>query len=279
MPVFGTDQVLLYNVQPWSQLGFGVPNFGDNPFTQNAPLHGLADEIGVIQLFVMTHIDAARRQYPSRNTIERLGKVLNRIQSVLINRSKSANSMRLEGGHGVPSANPWQIHPVPYFSGPIVNNRWLKEYNNLTMIALTNIYQHSDNNLELTITEELAADIWAYFREIRRLIAGELLGLAPTVYDTDTFKFETAHYEAYKPQSQIIRVESLDDPGKVRERFTEDDLQPFLRGIPANMIIPNLAKYPTTKLDNFGGAPGADSTPSNPVTGTSGDGSALQPIV
>lgn len=279
MAAFGTDQVLLYNVEPWSQLGFGVANFGDNPFTQNAPLHGLADEIGVVQLFVMTHIDATRRQYPSRNTVERLGKILNRIQSVLVNRSKAANTMRLEGGHGAPTAIPWTIHPVPYFQGPIVNNRWLREYNNLTMIALTNIYQHSDNNLELTITEELAGDVWAYFREIRRLLAGELLGLLPAVYDTDTFKFLPEHYAAYKPQEQIVRIEAIDDPGKVRERFTEDDLQVFLRGIPANIIIPNLAKYPVTKWDNFGGAPGADQTPSNPTQGTSGNNNALQPIV
>ena len=27
---FGTDQVLLYDVAPWAQLGFGVANFGDN---------------------------------------------------------------------------------------------------------------------------------------------------------------------------------------------------------------------------------------------------------
>lgn len=278
MPSFGTDQVLLYNVQPWSDLGFGVANFGDNAFTQNAPLQGLADEIGVVQLYVMTHIDATRRQYPSRNTIERLGKVLNRIQSILLNRAKPANALRLEGGHGVPSAIPWQIHPVPYFPGPILNNRWLREYNNLTMIALTNIYQHSDNNLELTITEELAGDIWAYFREMRRLVAGELLGLLPTVYDTDTFQFTVEHYNAYKPQAQIIRVESLDDPGKVRERFTEDDLAMFLRGIPANMIIPNLAKFPVTSLDNFGGPQGPQA-PTNGIQGASGEKSALEPIV
>lgn len=274
---FGTDQVLLYNVDPWNELGFGVPNFGNNPFTQNAPLHGLADEIGVVQLYVMTHVDAMRRQYPSRNTIERLGKVLNRIQAVLMNRAKASNVTRLEGGHGVPSASPWQIHPVPYFTGPIVNNRWLKEYNNLTMIALTNIYQHSDNNLELTITQELAGDIWQYFREVRSLLAGELLGLAREVYDTDAFRFTAEHYNAYQPQDIIVRVESIDDPGKVRERFTEDDLQSFLRGIPANLILPNLAKFPTTSHDNFAGTAGATSTVSNPIAGT--DGSALDPVI
>jgi len=275
--MFGTDQVLIYNVEPWAELGFGVPNFGDNPFTQNAPLHGLADEIGVVQLYVMTHVDAMRRQYVSRNTVERLGKILNRIQAVLLNRAKAANATRLEGGHGVPSATPWQIHPVPYFAGPIVNNRWLREYNNLTMIALTNIYQHSDNNLELTITTELASDIWSYFREVRSLLAGELLGLSPDVYDNDAFRFTADHYNAYAPQDHIVRIESLDDPGKVRERFTEDDLQGFLRGIPANLILPNLARFPVTQQDNFAGARGPADAPTTGIGGA--DGSALDPII
>lgn len=274
---FGTDQVLMYNVEPWRELGFGVANFGDNLFTQNAPLHALADEIGVIQLYMMTHVDVTRRQYPSINTVERLGKTLNRIQSVLLNRAKAANEPRLEGGHGSPSAVAWNIHPVPYFGSQIAANHWLREYNNLTMLALTNIYQHSDNNLELTITVELASDVWQYFREIRRMLAGELLGVPKAVYDTDDFRFTPEIYQAYNPQDSIIRIERLDDPGRVQERFTEDDLRPFLRGIPANVMVPLLAKYPTNQYDGFDGSQGSGGV-SEPTVGTE-DGSALDPII
>ena len=265
---FGTDQVLLYNVEPWNRLGFGVANFGNNLFTQNAPLHRLADEIGVVQLYVMTHIDVTRRQYPSRNTIERLGKILNRVFSVLTHRAKDAATMRLEAGHGSPAPQPWNIHPVPYFPGPIVANSWLREYNNLTMIALTNIFQHSDNNLELTITAELAADVAQYFKEMRGLVAGELLGLTPEVYNTPGFKFSAEHYAAYRPQDQIVRVEGIDDPGDVRARFTEDDLRPFLRGIQANLIVPNLAKFPTSPHDDFDGAKGSELQQDDSASGT-----------
>lgn len=274
--IFGSDQVLLYNVDPWGKLGFGVPNFGNNTFTQNAPLHALADEIGVIQLYLMTHIDVTRRQYPSTNTIQRLGKAINRVQSVLQNRVKVPGDNRLEGGHGSPSAIPWNVHPVPYFAGPIVSNRWLREYNNLCMLCLANIYQHSDNNLELTITQEAASDIWQYFQEIKNMLAGELLGLSKEVYNAPGFIFTPEHYATYDPTQLIIRVESIDDPGKVQERFTEDDLSVFLRGIPANLILPNLAKYPTTSNDGFEGTPGATNV-TNPVQGS--DGSALQPIL
>lgn len=69
------------------------------------------------------------------------------------------------------------IHPVPYFNvdQPLVRNRWLREYNQLTMIALANAMQHSDNNIPLTITSEFAAAVWQYFKRLQVLIATELL--------------------------------------------------------------------------------------------------------
>ena len=175
--IFGSDRPLLYNVDPWGELGFAVANFGENYGTLSQPIHGLASEIGRSQLFIMTHIDAQRTQPPSRNTLERLGKVINRVQSVLVSRMKSYSEVRLEGGHATADLKPWRIHPVPYFNGPIVRNHWLTEYNQLCMIALTNIYQHSDNNLSLTITEQFARDVWKYFRQIKVLIGSELLML------------------------------------------------------------------------------------------------------
>ena len=264
---FGSDQVLIYNVEPWAQLGFGCANFGDNEFTQSAPLARLADEIGRVQLFVMTHVDAARHSPPSRNTAERLGRILNRIQTVLESRAKAYPEKRLEPGHGSPAPTAWNIHPVPYFNGPVVRNGWLAEYNHLTMIALANIYQHSDNDLALTITEAAAADVWSYFREVKNMLAGELLGLPTATYEAPGFRFSADVWTNYRPDEVTIRIESLDHPGPVTTRYTEDDLRKFLQGIPANLIAPNLARYPvgvgpfTSQGDEIDGSVSGDVGP------------------
>jgi len=280
---FGTDQVLAYNVQPWVKLGFGVPNFSENHSTVNKPIWRLADEIGKLQLFIMTHVDAARTRPPSRNTIERLGKMMNRINSVLLGRGRNYNELRLEEGHGAPSPAPWNIHPVPYFQSEIVRNHWLQEYNELTMMALTNIYQHSDNNLALTITQELASDVWSYFREVKMLLGRELIGissesgLTEDLLKAEDFQFQPQHYAAYHPERVTVRIESLDGPGEITARFTEDDLRPFLIGIPANLIIPNLAKYPIGPVDDsYSGSVQNDFNRSNPGTDT---GSSLEPVI
>jgi hypothetical protein len=256
--VFGSDRVLLYDVDPWNRLGFGAPNFGNNVGSLSLPISSLVDEIGQIQLYVMTHVDAMRKQPPGINTVRRIGGMCNRIQTVLAGRQRTDPQTRLEPGHFTPAPEIFRIHPVPYFSGPIVRNKWLKEYNQLCMVGLTNMMQHSDNSLSLVITEKFASDIWQYFREIAILLGTELLGLSRAIVEEPTFKFEETHYATYNPSAVTVNVESIDSGVPLFGLPTEDDLEPLMVGIPANMIVPNLRQYPIGPVPGLEGISGAD---------------------
>lgn len=270
--IFGSDRPLLYNVTPWAQLGFAVPNFGDNIGTMSTPIWNLAKEIARIQLFVMTHVDAQRSQFPSRNTVERICKLCNRVQTVLGSRMRLPSDVRLESNHASVNPRPWSIHPVPYFVSDIIKNHWMAEYNELCMIALTNIYQHSDNNLPLTITQQFATDIYAYFREIRRLIGTELLMLDVEQVMGDSFVFTDEHYAAYDPSRYVINTEAIQTPGAIFSRPTEDDLRPLHQGIPANLIVTSLSQYPIDAAGlGWSGQPLPDDAA---AIGTVGSGSA-----
>lgn len=275
---FGTDQVLLYDVAPWAQLGFGVANFGDNTKTQNLVWWRLASEIGKTQLGIMTHVDARREQYPSVNTLMRMGKILNRIKTVLLSRQRTAADVRLEPGHMSPAPMDWLIHPVPYFPGSIVVNPWLLEYNHLCMYALTNIYQNGDNNLALEMTVEASSDIWQFFRRVTELIAGELLVLPRAQYTVDDFLFTDELFKAYNPSAFLPRNEALAQPVGNDTGFTEDDLRPFKNGIPANQILPLLSRYSVTQRDTAPPQPQGNTIQEPAVPGT-GDRSALDPIL
>lgn len=275
--VFGSDRVLLYDVDPWNTLGFGVASFGDNIGTLSVPIAGLVDEIGQQQLFIMTHIDAMRKQPPSRNTVERIGKMCNRVHQVLLGRKKETNDLRVEPGHSTPAPEIWTIHPVPYFNSPVVRNRWLKEYNQLCMIALTNMMQHSDNNLALTITSKFAADCWQYFNEIKILLGSELLNIEPTELVADGFQFTAAHYANYHPENVTMNIEPLDSPGPVLSLPTEDDLRPLLNGIPANLIAPSLKQYPVIGTYDYSGV---QIEPGKGTVAASGQGAAVaKPVI
>lgn len=270
---FATDRVLLYDLDPWNELGFGVPNFGNNIGTLSTPIWNLADYVGQAQLFIMSHIDAQRTQPPSRNTVERLGKLLNRINTVLGSRAKSYSENRLEEQHVTANVRVWNIHPTPYFRSPWLRNHWLAEYNELCMIGMANIYQHSDNNLSLTVTQKFAQDTWQYFREIKLLLGSELLMIPAEQLAEDTFLFTDEHYAKYSPDLVTLNMEALDTPGAIFTASTEDDLQPLFRGIPANVIAPALKQYPVAGANDVSGMP---LPAANAASGTS-DGSAVAP--
>lgn len=265
--LFGTDRVLLYDVDPWKRLGFGVPNFGSTSKTNDGPINtigtlstalwSLADEIAIQQLFIMTHVDAMRAQPPSRNTVERIGKMLNRVHSVLAARQMETNELLTEPGHFRPAPKIWNIHPVPYFNG-LVRNHWLLEYNEFVMIALTNFYQHSDNNLSLDVTRKFAQDIYQFFRQIKLRMGTELLGLPRATVEAEDFLFLKEHYDAYKPNDLVTNIEALDGPGNIFALPTEVDLRPLLEGIPANLILPCLKQYPIGPIPGATGLSGED---------------------
>jgi len=271
---FVSDRALLYDVEPWNRLGFGVPNFGDNVGTKSVPIWNLADYVAKAQLFIMTHIDAQRMQPPSRNTVERLGKLVNRVNSVLGGRMKEYSDLRLEEQHASAELRIWNIHPAPYFRSAIVRNHWLTEYNELCMVGLTNIYQHSDNALSLTITQAFAQDVWKYFREIKLLLGSELLLVPAEQLAADAFIFTDEHYDAYKPDLVTLNFEALDTPGPIQSTSTEDDLRPLFEGIPANVLAPKLRQYPVG--EDLTGLSGAALPAEASAVGTE-DGSAVAP--
>jgi hypothetical protein len=274
---FKTDAVMLYDVEPWNQLGFGVPTFGaDNVSTLNRPIHGLTDEIGKIQLYIMTHIDASRMQPPSRNTIERIGKLCNRCQTVLAGRQKEYNERRLEPGHASPAALVWTIHPVPYFGSTICRNRWLREYSDMLMILLANAYQHSDNGLSLTVTANMARDLYQYVREIKLRMGTELLLLSMDEVADDSFFFKDEHYDQYAPDTVVTRLEAIDRPTSILHLPTEDDLHPLLVGIPATIVLPLLKQYPIGPIPGADGLTGQPLPEAEAAVGTV-DGSAIGP--
>jgi hypothetical protein len=158
-------------------------------------------------------------------------------------------------------------------------NVWLRQYNELVMIALTNMMQHSDNNIAITVTSQFAQDIWQYFNEIKLMIGGELLGLDEETLKKPDFQFELKHWEAYAPSSNIILTEALNTPGRLFNLPTEDDLLGLKMGIPANLIAPNLKQWPVSGDADFAshwpepgsgaapGSPGANENTAGPVIG------------
>ena len=54
---FGTDEILWYNVGEWGNMGYAVPNFGNDPTSLNATICKLVSLMGRNLSAVMHHSD------------------------------------------------------------------------------------------------------------------------------------------------------------------------------------------------------------------------------
>lgn len=269
-PSTGNNRVLALNVPPWLDYGFGVFAFADCVGTQCRPIAHLVDEIGKAQLMIMTGVDAQRWQPPSKDTAFKIAQMCNRVQYVLSTRMKLQNQGRLSIGKAGQSPMMFNIHPVPYFNGPLVVNPWMSEWNDLIMIALTNMVQHSDNNLGLTITQQFASEIMPYFKEIALKLGTEMLGMDVAKIMDPAFTFNLAggvtgmqnDFSSYSPMDNVPNLELVSGAGPLFSMPTMQDMVELTRGVAANLIAPLLRQYPV------GPVPGTQTVAGSPLLAT-----------
>ena len=268
-PLFSNNRVLLFAVDPWSGLGFGAPNPGsDSCFTQNLPLLNLVDEIGKCQLMLMLNPAARGWQPPNADVARTMAAMYNRAVSVISLQMKLEGAQQVSLGKADQSARPWIIHPVPYFDSPMVVNPWMRDWNELTMVALINIMQHSSNRFGLTIIQQFASEIIPIFNLIALKLGTELCDLDPAavtwvsgqppfLFDlSDKGPFTPANYH---PSNKVINMELISTAGPLTSIPTIRDCSELAEGIPANLILPLLEQYP------LGPIPGATGLQGNPL--------------
>jgi hypothetical protein len=264
-PVFGNNRVLLFAVDPWSGLGFGAPNPGDSFFSQNMPIVNLVDEIGKCQLMLMLDVTARGWQPPNVDVARKMAAMYNRVASVLALQMKLEGQTQLPLGKADQSARPFMIHPVPYFDGPMVVNPWMRDWNELVMVALINMMQHSSNNRGLVVTQQFASEILPFFKAIAVKLATELCdGFTPDQVLADGFLFDLSDAgpftpAKYKPSQKVINMELISTAGPIMNVPTIRDCSELVTGIAANLILPLLKQYP------LGPVPGATGLQGNPL--------------
>lgn len=264
-PMFSNNRVLLFAVDPWSGLGFGATNPGeDSCFTQNYTLLNLVDEIGKCQLMLMLHTCARGWQPPNVDVAKKMAAMFNRSVAVILAQMKLEGESQTELGRADQSPRPFILHPVPYFDSPMVINPWMRDWNELTMILLINIMQHSSNRFGMTVTGQFASEIIPILKVIATRLGTELADLSPEEVQADKFTFDLSEKgpftkERYRPSQKVINMEMISTAGPLTALPTIRDCSELAIGIPANLILPLLEQYP------LGPIPGATGLVGNPL--------------
>lgn len=238
---FRTDQILWYNNGTWGELGFAVPNYGDNPSTLNAGVHQLVSAIGRNLSGVMcANPDVDLRTPPSINTLIKIHKLIVRSRQIIGGRAVAPGTPTMEAVHATPAEMVFLIYPVPFFK---VRNQWLKEYANLALMALSEAMQHTDNRRSFDFSAAFGGVIGQYLARIYRLMCTELFGIPPATI-TDTYQLDDAALKAYDPSKFYTSTELIDTLPANAMVPTEDDLTPLTDGIPATLLV-GLERYPS----------------------------------
>jgi hypothetical protein len=237
--VFRTDQALWYNNGVWGELGYAVPNFGDDQSTLNTAIHYLVDVTGRNLQAVMLHTDADLRTPPSINTLTRIHKLITRARTILAGRAVAPATPDMEAIHASPAETEFIVYPVPYFK---VRNQWMKEWAGLIMNALSEACQHTENRKPYEISTTFSGLIGQYLHRVYRLMSTELFGVSATDAAQLNFTLTDAQLAAYDPSKYFTSTELIDTVPAMATIPTEDDLKVLTAGIPASKLV-NLQKY------------------------------------
>lgn len=256
---FKTDQALWYNNGVWGQLGYAVPNFGNDPATLNNNIHYLVSVMGRNLQAVMHHPDKDLRVPPSINTLTRVHKLITRARSILAGRQVPPGTPDMEAVHSSPGAEEFIIFPVPYFG---VRNPWMKQWCGLVLNSLAEAMQHTENRKPFEISLAFSGLVGQYLHRVYRLMATELFGVTASDAAAPDFALTDAQLAAYDPGKWFTATEMIDTVPRVDMVPTEDDLQVLTDGIPASKLV-GLQKYPSGILVPTGYDPST-----GPVSGT-----------
>lgn len=275
MPVFGTDEPLWYNVGVWGQLGYGVPNFGNDYSTLNGSIAYLVDAMGRNLSAVMHHADADLRTPPSINTLMRVHKLILRARSILSSRAIAANQMRMESVHATPAVEDFLIFPVPFFA---VRNRWLKEWCGYIFAAISEACQHTENRLENDISTAFAGLVGQYLQRVLVRLATELLGVARADAEKPDFVIADTVFASYDPARFFTSTELIDTNRSAFVIPTEDDLELLTNGIPASKVV-GLQRWPRSEPSPIaaGGSTGTGEVTASTTVVTGAAGSFAPP--
>lgn len=241
MPTFRTDQALWYNVGVWGQLGYAVPNFGDDTQSLNSTILKLTSVMGRNLSAIMHHADADLRTPPSINTLTRVHKLIVRARSILAGRAVPSGTPDFEAIHATPSQAEFILYPVPFFR---VRNEWMKEWCGLTLNAISEAMQHTENRKEYEISEAFAGLVGAYLHRVYRLMATELFGASATDAAKRDFTLTDVQLAAYDPSKYFTATELIDTVPPLGLSPTEDDILMLTNGIPASQLL-GLSKWPS----------------------------------
>lgn len=246
MAVTNTDAVLWYNVQIFGELGYGVPNWSNDPGSLNPGILDYVDLVGRNLFAIMHHEDVDLNVPPSINTLRRIHRLYHRAAQVLSARAIPPGQNNMETKHVQPGGSFFRLYPIPYFK---VRNTYLRRWAGLIMMSLAEAMQHTENRKTVEFSTDFAGQVGQYMVRVYYQMCTELFGVDKETAEAPGFTLTPEQLAGYEPSQFFTSTELVDTVPDLSHVFTEDSLEVLAGGI-HTCDLPDLQPYPTN-LTNY----------------------------
>lgn len=244
-PQYNTDEVLWYDNGIWGDSGYAICNPMGKTLTSNEDIFDLHTTIGQVVFTLMHQADIVAFTRPPTRVqwlydIHQMCVVARRRLSQLTRLPNDTNG--LDVAHAQPAKRAFVVYPVPYF-GERIRNADVRKYATLSMLMLSEIMQHTDNDIVGYITPQFSGLIGKYVQEILAQVAMKFFGVARADAYKPDFALKDTDFAAYDPSKVMIGTELIDERPPDQWWPTTNDLS-LIRGLPIMDALKLAKRWP-----------------------------------
>jgi hypothetical protein len=235
-PTFSTDQILWYDNGRWGEAGYAVANPSGKTWTNNTVIYGFHSLVGRNMFELLHRGDVKFYGPPHKQFWFDLHQLIVTARKRLADRQRLPNdSNGLVVQHAAPAPQMFVAWPIPFF-GERIRQPDIREYAQLTLLMLSEMMQHSENELTTFITDAFAAKMGQYLREILALMATKYFGYKRAEAYDPAFTLKDTDFSGYDPSKVMTSVELTEERPPLQWWPTENDLT-AIRAIPYDEVM------------------------------------------
>lgn len=250
----------------WSQMGCAVPQPGTQIQTNNRVIYDLANFVGrgLFDCMWNWSADRLKTSWPSKLSLWEMHQLLVTARARLnaVTNAPGANPLTPAKAGSAPKM--FLAFPVPYY-GPLgCVNQYFGLFAELSMRALTDAMNHSDNAIDFYVNKTFFGAMYPYIQYLMVQMATKFFGEDATAASDPAYVIPAAKWTAYDPATQAVNFESTAaTPPLNYVGPTPNDLQNIL-GLTYEQVIPFLQPWPDSQyLMTSGGVWGNAASPAS----------------
>lgn len=253
---FETSEILWWDNGAWGKAGYAIPNDGGKTTTSNETIREIHSFLGR-GLFGLMHRDDVKFSRPfNAEWLYDLNKMLTLGIKRMSDHAVSWSDKRQgDTEHATNTPAVFTVFPIPFF-GQRIRQRDAYRWAQQTMLLLSEVMQHSDNDYDDDITDMFAAMVQQKLLRVQRDMAMKYLGFTREQTEAPGFTIPSSAFAkgTYDPSSLFTSFEMIEERMPEQWWPTSNDLTP-ISGIASTVANVFAKRWPIA--DGFYGDGGA----------------------